>query len=213
TRCDGRKYSSVCALRPQSFGTARHIGKRPRGCETNGTPSVHPWAFLLGGIHGRAGSHWPGPDNIAAVRSCTDDRSRCGQARPHGLGSWHRFRLPGRVRVARKVCTVEIIPRLAEAAAKVLRDLRYDNVSVEIGDGYHGWLECGPFDAIVVTAALGHVPPPLIEQLKVGGRLVMPLGSIEAPQQLTVVEKIAPSETRMRSITLVRFVPFTRSQD
>jgi protein-L-isoaspartate(D-aspartate) O-methyltransferase len=109
--------------------------------------------------------------------------------------------------------TVEIIPPLAEAAAKVLRDLRYDNVSVEIGDGYHGWLECGPFDAIVVTAALGHVPPPLIEQLKVGGRLVMPLGSIDAPQQLTVVEKIAPSETRMRSITLVRFVPFTRSQD
>src|SRR5262249_14422243 len=112
-----------------------------------------------------------------------------------------------------KFCTVEIIPPLAEAAAKVLRDLHYDNVSVEIGDGYHGWLECGPFDAIVVTAALGHVPPPLIEQLKVGGRLVMPLGSIEAPQQLTVVEKIATSETRMRSTTLVRFVPFTRSQD
>jgi protein-L-isoaspartate O-methyltransferase len=89
----------------------------------------------------------------------------------------------------------------------VLRDLRYDDVSVEIGDGYHGWLECGPFDAIVVTAALGHVPPPLIEQLKVGGHLVMPLGSIEAPQQLTLIEKIAPSETRMRSITLVRFVP------
>src|SRR5262252_157587 len=57
--------------------------------------------------------------------------------------------------------------------------VRYDNVSVEIGDGYHGWLECGPFDAIVVTAALGHVSPPLIEQLKVGGRLVMPLGSME----------------------------------
>src|SRR5262249_51321257 len=128
-----------------------------------------------------------------------------------GTGSGYQAAILARL--ARKVCTVEIIPQLAEAAAKVLRDLRYDNVSVEIGDGYHGWLECGPFDAIVVTAALGHVPPPLIEQLKVGGRLVMPLGSIEAPQQLTVVEKIAPSETQMRSITLVRFVPFTRSQD
>jgi len=128
-----------------------------------------------------------------------------------GTGSGYQAAILARL--ARKVCTVEIIPPLAEAAAKVLRDLRYDNVSVEIGDGYHGWLECGPFDAIVVTAALGHIPPPLIEQLKVGGRLVMPLGSIEAPQQLTVVEKIAPSETRMRSITLVRFVPFTRSQD
>ena len=118
-------------------------------------------------------------------------------------------------RLVRKVCTVEIIPPLAEAAAKLLRELGYDydNVSVEVGDGYHGWPECGPFDAMIVTAALGHVPPPLIEQLKVGGRLVMPLGPADAPQQLTVIEKIAPSETRMRFIILVRFVPFTRSQD
>jgi protein-L-isoaspartate(D-aspartate) O-methyltransferase len=116
-------------------------------------------------------------------------------------------------RLVRKVCTVEIIPPLAEAAAKVLKELGYDNVSVKVGDGYQGWPECGPFDAIIVTAALGHVPPPLIEQLKVGGRLVMPLGPADAPQQLTVIEKIAPSETRMRSIILVNFVPFTRSQD
>jgi len=128
-----------------------------------------------------------------------------------GTGSGYQAAILARL--ARKVCTVEIISPLAEAAAKVLRDLRYDNVSVKVGDGYRGWLECGPFDAIVVTAALEHVPPPLIEQLKVGGRLVMPLGSIEVPQQLTVVEKIAPGETRMRSITLVRFVPFTRSHD
>ena len=116
-------------------------------------------------------------------------------------------------RLVRKVCTVEIIPPLAEAAAKVLRELGYDNVSVKVGDGYYGWSECGPFDAIIVTAALGHVPPPLIEQLKVGGRLVMPLGPANTPQQLTVIEKIAPNETRMRSIILVSFVPFTRSQD
>jgi protein-L-isoaspartate(D-aspartate) O-methyltransferase len=115
--------------------------------------------------------------------------------------------------LARKVCTVEIIPSLAEAAANVLKELGYENVSVKIGDGYNGWSECGPFDAVIVTAALGHVPPPLIEQLKVGGRLIMPLGPSEAPQQLTLIEKIAPSETRTRSIILVRFVPFTRSQD
>ena len=115
--------------------------------------------------------------------------------------------------LVRKVCTLEIIPSLAEAAANVLRELGYDNVSVKVGDGYQGWPECGPFDATIVTAALGHVPPPLIEQLKVGGRLVMPLGPANAPQQLTVIEKIAPSETRTRSITLVGFVPFTRSKD
>jgi protein-L-isoaspartate(D-aspartate) O-methyltransferase len=116
-------------------------------------------------------------------------------------------------RLVRKVCTVEIIPPLAEAAAMVLRELGYDNVSVKVGDGYLGWPECGPFDAMLVTAALDHVPPPLIEQLKVGGRLIMPLGPAYASQQLTVIEKIAPSETRTRSITFVSFVPFTRSKD
>jgi protein-L-isoaspartate(D-aspartate) O-methyltransferase len=102
---------------------------------------------------------------------------------------------------------------LAEAAAKTLRDLAYDNVSVRLGDGYGGWPECGPFDAIVVTAALGEVPPPLIEQLKVGGRLVMPVGPGYTTQHLTVVEKIAPDKTTTRVVALVRFVPFTRSQN
>jgi len=115
--------------------------------------------------------------------------------------------------LARKVCTIEIIPPLAEAAAKALRDLAYDNVSVRLGDGYGGWPECGPFDAIVVTAALGQPPPALIEQLKVGGRLVMPVGPAYTTQQLTVVEKIAPDKTTTRAVALVRFVPFTRSQN
>ena len=84
---------------------------------------------------------------------------------------------------------------------------------VKVGDGYRGWRECGPFDAIIVTAALEHVPPPLIEQLRAGGRLVMPLGSAHAIQQLTVVEKIAEGKTKTRSVMLVRFVPFTRSCD
>jgi protein-L-isoaspartate(D-aspartate) O-methyltransferase len=115
--------------------------------------------------------------------------------------------------LARKVCTIEIIPSLAEAAAKTLRDAAYDNVSVRLGDGFAGWPECGPFDAIVVTAALGEVPPPLIEQLKVGGRLVMPVGSAYASQQLTVVEKISSDKTVTRTVAPVRFVPFTRSKN
>ncbi|WP_035727197.1 protein-L-isoaspartate(D-aspartate) O-methyltransferase [Bradyrhizobium murdochi] len=115
--------------------------------------------------------------------------------------------------LARKVCTIEIVQSLAEAAAKTLRELAYDNVSVRHGDGYAGWPECGPFDGIVVTAALGEVPPPLIEQLKVGGRIVMPVGSAYASQQLTVVEKVAPDKTTTRAVAPVRFVPFTRSKD
>jgi protein-L-isoaspartate(D-aspartate) O-methyltransferase len=113
--------------------------------------------------------------------------------------------------LARRVCTIEIIPQLAEAATNTLRDLAYDNVSVRLGDGFAGWPECGPFDAVVVTAALGQVPPPLIEQLKVGGRLVMPVGADYGTQHLTVVEKIAPDKTTTRAVAPVRFVPFTRS--
>ncbi len=94
-----------------------------------------------------------------------------------------------------------------------LRDLAYDNVSVRLGDGYDGWPECGPFDAIVVTAAPGQPPPPLTEQLKVGGRLVMPVGPAYTTQHLTVVEKIAPGKTTTCAVALVRFVPFTRSQN
>ena len=114
--------------------------------------------------------------------------------------------------LARKVCTIEIIPQLAETATKTLRDLAYDNVGVRHGDGYGGWPECGPFDAIVVTAAPGHVPPPLIEQLKVGARLVMPVGAEYGTQHLTVVEKVAPDKTTTRAVAPVRFVPFTRSE-
>jgi protein-L-isoaspartate(D-aspartate) O-methyltransferase len=128
-----------------------------------------------------------------------------------GTGSGYQAAILARL--AHKVCTIEIVPALGEAAAKVLRDLGYDNVGTKVADGYHGWPECGPFDAIVVTAALGHVPAPLIEQLKVGGRLVMPLGPASESQQLTVVEKIAPGETKTRSVIFVRFVPFTRSPD
>jgi protein-L-isoaspartate(D-aspartate) O-methyltransferase len=129
------------------------------------------------------------------------------------IGTGSGYQAAVLARLARKVCTIEIIPQLAEAAAKTLGDLAYDNVNVRFGDGYAGWPECSPFDAIVVTAALGQVPPPLIEQLRVGGRLVMPVGPAYATQELTVVEKISPGQTTTRAVGLVRFVPFTRSQD
>jgi protein-L-isoaspartate(D-aspartate) O-methyltransferase len=128
-----------------------------------------------------------------------------------GTGSGYQAAILSRL--ARKVCTVEIVPALAASAAKLLKDLGHDNVSVRFGDGYHGWPDCGPFDAIVVTAALAHVPPPLFAQLKAGGRLVMPVGSAHATQELTVVEKTAAGETNTRSFGLVRFVPFTRPRN
>jgi len=92
-----------------------------------------------------------------------------------------------------------------------LGKLTYKNVTVKTGDGYYGWKDKSPFDAIVVTAAAEHVPPPLIEQLKEGGRMIIPVGSPFMVQQLMLVEK-KDGKVRTTSLMPVRFVPFKRSQ-
>jgi protein-L-isoaspartate(D-aspartate) O-methyltransferase len=125
-----------------------------------------------------------------------------------GTGSGYQAAILAKL--AKQVCTVEIVAPLAVGAMKVLSDLGHDNARVKVGDGYQGWPECGPFDQIIVTAAIGHIPAPLIEQLKVGGKLVMPLGPPDNVQYLTVVEKTGPQETKGRIVMLVRFVPFVR---
>jgi protein-L-isoaspartate(D-aspartate) O-methyltransferase len=113
-------------------------------------------------------------------------------------------------RLVKGVCTIEIIPALGEAAARRLADLGYNNVRTRIGDGYFGWPECGPFDGVLVTAATGHVPPPLVEQLRPGGRIVIPVGGAFGPQFLTLVEKAADGKITTRQILPVFFVPLTR---
>jgi protein-L-isoaspartate(D-aspartate) O-methyltransferase len=111
--------------------------------------------------------------------------------------------------LAKTVCTIEIIPQLGDTANRVLRDLGYRNVQTRIGDGYFGWPECGPFDGILVTAAAGHVPPPLVTQLKPGGRMVIPVGTAFGPQFLTLVEKTSDGRVTSRQVLPVRFVPLT----
>jgi len=111
--------------------------------------------------------------------------------------------------IVEHVYTIEIVPELGRSAKKLLYEL-YNNVRVQIGDGYYGWAEAGPFDAIVVTAAAGTIPPPLIEQLKTGGKMIIPVGSPYMTQQLMLVEKGTRRYTT-RSLMPVRFVPFTRS--
>jgi len=108
-----------------------------------------------------------------------------------------------------EVYSIEIIKPLAEAASERLSRLGYDNAHTRIGDGYYGWPEAGPFDAIVVTAASSHVPPPLIKQLKKGGRMVIPVGSRFMTQQLLFVEKDSQGEVSTRQVMPVRFVPLT----
>ena len=107
------------------------------------------------------------------------------------------------------VYSIEIIQALANQAQARLARLGYDNVTTKLADGYYGWQEHAPFDAIIVTAAASHVPPPLIEQLKPGGRMVVPVGGRFMTQQLLLLEKTEDDEIITRQISAVRFVPLT----
>lgn len=110
-----------------------------------------------------------------------------------------------------KVYTIEIVEVLGKRAKSDLAAMGYNNIEVKLGDGYYGWEEHAPYDAIVVTAAAEFVPPPLIEQLKEGGKMIIPVGSPFLTQQLVLVEK-KNGTVRTRNLLPVRFVPFTRSE-
>lgn len=107
------------------------------------------------------------------------------------------------------VYTIEIVPELAERAARVLGRLGYGNVTVRQGDGWAGWSGQAPFDVIVVTAAPDQVPPALVEQLAPGGRMVIPVGPVHAVQALRLIEKLDSGQLRDRRVAPVRFVPMT----
>ncbi len=112
-------------------------------------------------------------------------------------------------RLVKRVYTVEIIPQLGEAAAARLRELGYENVETRIGDGHLGWPEHAPFDAIIVTAAATSIPPALLEQLKPGGRMIIPVGPPYHTQELILVKKTRKGEIHKRHILPVAFVPMT----
>ena len=107
------------------------------------------------------------------------------------------------------VYSIEIIEELGKEAGERLKSLGYRNVKTRVGDGYYGWPEAAPFDAIIVTAAASHVPPPLLKQLKPGGRMVIPLGTQFMTQYLMLVEKQQDGSVKTRQILPVAFVPLT----
>lgn len=112
--------------------------------------------------------------------------------------------------IAGEVYTVEIVPQLALEAETRLRQLGYGRVRTRHADGFFGWPDAAPFDAIIVTAAAGFVPPPLVEQLKPGGRMVIPVGSVYGAQNLVLVRKAPDGAITTRTLLPVRFVPLTR---
>ena len=129
-------------------------------------------------------------------------------ARVFEVGTGSGYQTAVLAELAGEVYTIEIVPELAESAARLLESLGYRNVHTRFGDGYAGWAEAAPFDAIIVTAAPDHLPQPLIEQLAIGGRIALPVGRGE--QDLIVFAK-TPDGLKEQSRLPVRFVPLTRS--
>lgn len=127
-----------------------------------------------------------------------------------GTGSGYHAAVLGEL--VDRMYTIEIIEELAEFGASNLHENGYDNVQVMNADGYHGWEEHAPFDGIVVTAAIDHIPPPLVDQLKEDGKMVIPVGSPFRTQTLMLVEK-EDGDVRTENLMPVRFVPFTRDED
>ena len=121
-----------------------------------------------------------------------------------GTGSGYQAAILGEI--VDSVFTIEIICELAEKAEEILDSLKYDNIHIRCGDGYHGWPEYAPFDAIIVTAAPPEIPQPLVEQLRIGGKMVIPVG--EYYQELEVLDRTEDGVTT-RDVIPVRFVPMT----
>lgn len=113
--------------------------------------------------------------------------------------------------LVKKVYTIEMIPALAKASENKLRKMGFNNVEVKCGNGYYGWQEKAPFDAIIVSAAVPHIPEDLIEQLKPGGHMVLPVGEPYSQQMLTLVTKDSKGVINTKSITPVNFVPLVSS--
>lgn len=126
-----------------------------------------------------------------------------------GTGSGYQAAILSRL--VKEVYTIELVKPLADSSKALLQRMGYDNVTVKWGDGYQGWAEHAPFDAIIVTAAPDETPPKLIEQLKPGGTMVLPVGSYS--QQLKVISKMPDGKIKERFEAWVRFVPMVRPAD
>ncbi|MCC6208617.1 MAG: protein-L-isoaspartate(D-aspartate) O-methyltransferase [Gammaproteobacteria bacterium] len=127
------------------------------------------------------------------------------------IGTGSGYQAAVLARIVRQVYSVETLPELARTARDHLKRLGHRNVEVRVGDGHQGWAEHAPYDAIIVTAAAPEIPPALLDQLKPGGRMVIPVGLRHATQDLALITKGADGEIHRRSILPVAFVPLVES--
>ena len=145
------------------------------------------------------------PYIVALMTQCLELK---GKEKVLEVGTGSGYQAAVLAELADRVYTIEIHKALAKQAALTLRRLKYERVEVRSGDGFFGWKEQAPFDAIIVTCATSRVPPPLFEQLKEGGRLIAPLGDTDEDQVLTLVTKVK-GQAKTRAVSGVRFVPMT----
>ena len=142
------------------------------------------------------------------VALMTDLLELDGSERVLEIGTGSGYQAAVLAEMAKEVYSIEIVKPLAKSAAKTLREMGYTKIHVRCGDGYRGWPEAAPFDAVIVTAAPDHVPQPLVDQLKDGGILVIPVGGQYMGQNLKLIEKSA-NGTTTEDVLAVRFVPMT----
>ena len=144
---------------------------------------------------------------IVAYMTEVLDPSKGKKALEIGTGSGYQAAILAEI--VDHVYSIEIIPELAENARKKINQLGYKNITIKQGDGYKGWPEFAPFDIVIVTAACDHIPQPLVDQLAENGRLVIPVGEPGQVQKLILIVK-KNGKIKQETLTLVRFVPFTR---
>ena len=142
------------------------------------------------------------------VALMTESLKLKGDERVLEIGTGSGYQAAILSRVAKEVYSIEIKERLYKKASKVLQSMGFTNVKTRHGDGYFGWAEAAPFDCIMITAAIDHIPPPLLKQLKKDGRLILPLGNPFSYQNLSLVTKYG-NDYSVRQITGVLFVPMT----
>jgi protein-L-isoaspartate(D-aspartate) O-methyltransferase len=167
--------------------------------------AVRPFAYMNGPLpigHGQTISQ----PFIVAYMTQALELTKEDQVLEVGTGSGYQAAILGKL--CKEVYTIEIVPELAQSAQQLLGRLGFENVHVKAGDGYLGWPEKAPFDAIIVTCAPDHVPEPLVNQLKEGGRLIIPIGEEGTIQQLVLLRKREGKVLKENKLD-VRFVPMT----
>ncbi|MFW5635767.1 MAG: protein-L-isoaspartate(D-aspartate) O-methyltransferase [Thermodesulfobacteriota bacterium] len=177
--------------------------------------SVHRHAFVPESLRNRAYADSPLPIGegqtisqpyIVAMMTATLDLDRADKVLEVGTGSGYQAAVLARI--VDEVYSIEIKEKLHEKASRTLKSRGYTDIHTRHGDGYFGWAKAAPFDAIMITAAVDHIPPPLLKQLKDGGKLILPLGNPFSYQNLVLVTKRDDDYT-LKQITGVLFVPMT----